>query len=61
MNWSAVLVELVPAAVVTFTSTVPADAAGEVAVQMVVLEQLTAVPAGVPKLTVLAPATKPVP
>ncbi|MGC9960587.1 MAG: hypothetical protein ABSE47_01645 [Acidimicrobiales bacterium] len=42
-------------------STMPAGSAGEVATQLVVEAQLTAVPAPEPKLTVLEPATKPVP
>ena len=35
MNWSAELVALVPAGVMTVTSTVPADPAGETAVTWV--------------------------
>ena len=47
---------------VAVTSTVPAEAAGEVAVHEVVEVQLTEVPAPVPKATVVAePMTKPVP
>jgi hypothetical protein len=42
-------------------STVPADSAGEVAVQRIVVEQLTEVPAVVPNLAVVEPTTKPVP
>ncbi len=45
----------------TVRSTVPADSAGEVAVQLVVELQLIAVPGLVPKLIVVIPTTKPVP
>jgi hypothetical protein len=47
----------VPPGVVTVMSTVPADSAGEVTVQLVV-EQLTAVAAVSPKLAVVLPVTK---
>ena len=50
-----------PPGVVTVMSTVPADSAGEVAVQRIVVEQLTEVPAVVPNLAVVEPTTKPVP
>ena len=50
-----------PPAVVTSTSTVAADSAGEMAEQLVVDEQLTPVPELDPKATVLAPMTNPVP
>ena len=46
---------------VTVTSTVPATPAGEVAVQVVVVEQLTEVSAVSPKAAVVEPTTKPVP
>ena len=58
---SAELVALVPPGVVTVTLTTLADLAGEVAVQVVLEEQLTEVPALPPKETVLEPTTKPVP
>lgn len=61
MKESAALVAEVPPAVVVVTSTVPALPAGEVAEQLVVDRQLTAVPPDAPKLTVVAPTTKPVP
>src|SRR5271154_2221261 len=51
----------VPTAVVNVMSTAPADPAGETAVQLVVDEQLTLVAALVPKSTVVAPTTNPVP
>jgi len=51
----------VPPGVVTVMSTVPADCAGEVAVQRIVDEQLTDVPELRPKLAVVEPTTKPVP
>ena len=50
-----------PPAVVTVTSTTPADSPGEVAVHEVDDEQLTEVPALAPKATVVDPRTKPVP
>jgi hypothetical protein len=50
-----------PPAVVTVTSTTPADSPGEVAVHEVDDEQLTEVPALAPKATVVDPTTKPVP
>jgi len=43
--------------VVTVTSTVPATPAGEVAVQVVVVEQLTEVSAVSPKAAVVEPTT----
>ena len=46
---------------VTVMSTMPATSVGEVAVQVVVEEQLTAVAAFVPNAAVVAPGTKPVP
>ena len=42
-------------------STVPTASDGEVVLQLVVVEQLTAVPAVPPKLAVVLPTTKPVP
>ena len=62
MNWAAVLGALVCPPTVTVTSTVPVPA-GEVAVQLVALAQLTLVAAAVPNVTVVAPAVvlKPVP
>ena len=53
MNWSAALVVLVPAGVVTVTSTVPAPR-GDVAVMLVALLTVKVAPA-VPKLTAVAP------
>ena len=50
-----------PPAVVTVTSTVPAACAGEVTVRDVEELTLTPVPGLPPKLTVVAPTTKPVP
>jgi hypothetical protein len=61
VNLSAPEVAEVPPAVATVTSTVPASSDGEVAVHEVVDEQLTLVPAVLPKLAVVAPTTKPVP
>ena len=58
---SAGEVALVPPAVVRVRSTVPAEAAGAVATQVVVELQLTAVPAVPPKAAVVAPVTKPEP
>jgi hypothetical protein len=58
---SAALVAEVPPEVVTVTSTVPAACVGVVTEQLVVVEQLTPVPAVDPKLTVVAPVTNPVP
>ena len=55
MNWSADVVVLVPLEVVTVTSTVPADSAGDVAVHDVVEEQLIPVAALEPKATVGTP------
>ena len=59
MNWSAVLVVLVPPEVVTVRFTVP-EPAGEVAVSEVIELSVTFVAAVPPKLTV-APVTKFVP
>jgi hypothetical protein len=50
-----------PPAVLTVTSTVPAASAGEVTVQLVVDEQLTAVAAVPPKLAAVVPTAKLVP
>jgi hypothetical protein len=61
VNRSAGKVLDVTPAAVTVTSTVPAASAGEMTVQVVLDEQLTAVPAVPPKLTVVAPGTNPVP
>ena len=61
MKPSAALVADVPPEVVIVTSTVPALSAGEVTEQLVVVEQLTLVPALTPKLIVVAPMTNPVP
>jgi hypothetical protein len=61
VNWSAAEVADVPPGVATVTLTLPASSEGEVAVQDVVEEQLTAVPAVDPKLAVVEPTTKPVP
>jgi hypothetical protein len=60
LNWSAMLVTEVPPGVVTVRSTVAGSSAGEVTVQLMVV-QTTEVAAVAPKLTVLDPATKPVP
>ena len=60
MNSSSELVALVPTGVVTVTSAMP-DPAGEVTLREVGELTLTPVPALAPKLTVVAPATKPVP
>ena len=60
MNWAAVLVLLVPAAVVTVTKAGPVPA-GEVAVQIVTLGQGAVVAAALPNLTLVAPGTKPAP
>jgi len=54
LNWSAALVALVCPATVTVTSTGPTPA-GLVALQVVVLAQLTAVPAAGPKRTAVPP------
>ena len=55
MNWSAATCGLGPAIVVTTTSTVaPLVPAGLVAVQLIVLVQLTPVAATLPKLTAVA-------
>ena len=63
MNWSPATGAEVPPGVVTVTSTVPATPTGEVAVQVVVLEHDTEVPALAPNLAVvvLVPVTNPVP
>ena len=55
MNWSAELVALVPLEVVTVTSTVEADPAGEVAVSWVAELTVKLVAAVVPNSTVLVP------
>ena len=55
MNWSAELVTLVPLGVVTVTSTVPAELAGEVAVIIVALTTVTPVAAAPPNITAVAP------
>ena len=60
VNWSAELVLLVPPAVVTRTSTVPALPTGETAVICVALFTVKDVAAVAPKLTAVAPL-KPVP
>ena len=60
MKRAAVLVVLVPAAVITVTKGVPVPA-GEVAVQLVALAQLMAEAAVLPNLTLVAPGTKPAP
>jgi hypothetical protein len=59
VNWSAELVALVPPAVVTVTCTVPLPA-GEVAV-IWVSESTAGVTEVLPKWTVVAPSSKPVP
>lgn len=63
MNLSAAPVALVPPAVVALMSTVPADRAGLITVQVFASLQLTCVPAVEPnlKLVPVVPATKPVP
>jgi hypothetical protein len=58
---SAAEVGEVPFGVETVTSTTPAAPAGDVAVQVVVDAQLTALAALPPKATVLEPTTKPAP
>ena len=62
MNWSAALAALVWPLTVAVTSTVPLPT-GLLAAQVVVVLQLTDVPADPPKATVVAPgaALKPVP
>ena len=60
MNWSAAEMDEVPPEVVTVMSTVPDASAGEVTVQLVVV-QLTDVPAVPPNLTEVLPVTKPMP
>jgi hypothetical protein len=60
VKWSAELVAEVPPGVVTVTSTVPAEPAGEVAVMLVSLTTVTSMAAWVPKLIAVAPV-KPVP
>src|SRR5947209_2414186 len=52
VNWSAEVVWLIPVAVVTTTSTIPALAAGLVAVHVVAAEQLTFDAGLLPNLTV---------
>ncbi len=54
MYWSAALVALVPPAVVTVTSTVPAVPAGAVAVRLVALLTITPAALVVPNLTAVA-------
>ena len=54
MNWSAVLLALVPPTVVTRTSTVPVPA-GDVAVICVALLTVKPVAAVLPKVTAVAP------
>jgi hypothetical protein len=61
VNWSALDVTDVPAGVVTVTSTTPALPAGAVAVQICVVEQVTAVAAFAPNTTVDEPTTNPDP
>jgi hypothetical protein len=61
VNWSAATALLVPPTVATLTLTKPALSAGEVALQLVLLEQLSALAASVPNLAVVEPTTKPVP
>ena len=61
MNWSEGPGAEVPPAVVTAMSTGPTVPAGAVALQAVVVEHDTAVPALAPNLAVVAPTTKPVP
>jgi hypothetical protein len=58
---SADEVALVPAAVFAVMSTAPAVPDGDVATHVVTEEQLTEVAAAAPKLTEVAPGTKPVP
>ena len=63
MNLSADPVAEVPPGVVTVMSTVPAEADGEVATQLVTVEQVTAVADPVPNLTDMVddPVMNPVP
>ena len=61
MKWSAATGADVAPRTVTVTSTVPADAEGEVALHRVTVEQLAVVAALDPKATVAGPVTKPVP
>ena len=63
MNWSAGTTAEVPPGVVTVTSARPAEPAGEVATQVVVDEQDTAVAPAPANLTVVetVPVRKPVP
>jgi hypothetical protein len=63
VNWSANEVVEVPPGELMVTSTVPADSPGEVAVQLVVEEQITAEAEVVPKSISVSPAPveKPVP
>ena len=60
MNRSPAFVDDVPPGVVMVTSTVPAESGGELALHELVDEQMT-VPVARPKLTAVAPATKPLP
>jgi hypothetical protein len=59
--WSAEPVAEVPPGVVTVTSTVPAEPAGELAVMLVALTTVNEVAAWVPKLTAVTGAMNPVP
>ena len=52
MNWSELVVALVPYVVVTVTFTVPADSAGEMAVMEIGEFTVTAVAVMLPNLTV---------
>lgn len=58
MYWSLAAVALVPAAVVTVMSTVPAAPAGAMAVSDEALETLTPEAVVAPNFTVVLPATK---
>jgi hypothetical protein len=55
VNWSAALVALVPEGVTTLMSTVPAPAAGDVAMTWLALTVVTLIPATPPKVTELTP------
>ena len=55
MNWSALLVVLVPPVAVTVTSTVPADPAGAGAVMEVALLTVKADAAAAPNFTAVTP------
>jgi hypothetical protein len=61
VNLSAATLDDVPPGVVTVRATAPALPADEVALQEVVDVQLTWVPALLPNMTVVDPATKPTP